>query len=104
MSDEWHRAASVDEIDPDEPLGVKVNGKAICLYSVDGAIYATADECTHAFARLSSGFLDGCHILCPIHQGRFDVTTGAPVDGPVEDPLETFRVEVRDGEVFVALG
>ncbi len=104
MSEEWHRAASVDQIEADEPLGVKVNGKAICLYNVEGEIYATADECTHAFARLSSGFLEGCHIECPIHNGRFDVRTGAPAGGPVEDPVETYRVEVRDGEVFVALG
>ncbi len=101
MTDDWHRAASVDEIEADEPFGVKINGKAVVLYNVDGTIYATADECTHAFARLSSGFQEGCHILCPIHNGRFDVTTGAPVDGPVDVPLQTYPVEVRDGQVFV---
>lgn len=101
MADDWHRAAALEEIEADEPLGVKINGKAIVLYNVDGTIYATADECTHAFARLSSGFQEGCHILCPIHNGRFDVTTGAPVDGPVDVPLQTYPVEVRDGQVFV---
>jgi nitrite reductase/ring-hydroxylating ferredoxin subunit len=103
MSETWHRVALVDEIDPDFPLGVEVDGTHIALYRVEGRVYATVNECTHAFARLSDGFVEGCHVLCPVHQGRFDVTTGAAVDGPVEDPVRTYPVEVRDGEVFVGL-
>ena len=104
MSPSWHRAASVEEIDPDEPLGVKVEGKRIALYKVDGAVYATADECTHAFARLSHGYLEGHEILCPVHQGRFDVRTGAATGEPACDPVKTYPVELRDDAVFVDLG
>jgi len=50
---------------------------------------------------------EGCHITicCPVLAGtiaplgsRFDVCTGAVLQGPAQDPLKTYRVTV-DGEV-----
>jgi len=45
-------------------MGVEVAGEEIALYWVDDAVYATHDVCTHAFARLSEGFLEGECIEC----------------------------------------
>ena len=56
------------------------NGLSVALYVVDGEYFATADLCTHGQASLSDGFLDGELIECPLHQGTFNVKTGAPVE------------------------
>ncbi len=101
MSTEWHRAATLDDLDPDYPTRVMVGREEIALYIVDGAVYATADMCSHAFARLSNGHVEGCHVFCPVHQAHFDIRTGAALSEPAEDPIATYPVEVRAGEVFV---
>ena len=70
MNDEtrlaWHRVASTSEVTEDEPRAVQVEGHPIALYKIDGAIYATHDICTHEFASLSEGFVEGNVIECPL--------------------------------------
>jgi Rieske Fe-S protein len=40
---------------------------------------------------------------CPCHEGHFDATTGAVLEGPPQRPLGRIDVEVRNGTVW-ALG
>jgi nitrite reductase/ring-hydroxylating ferredoxin subunit len=50
---------------------------------------------------LSDGFVeDGC-IECPLHQGKFDVKTGAALCAPVTAPVRTYKVQVENGAVMV---
>jgi 3-phenylpropionate/trans-cinnamate dioxygenase ferredoxin subunit len=44
--------------------------------------------------------LDGC-IECPMHNGRFDVTTGEAVKLPVHIDLKTYPAERRGDKVFI---
>jgi nitrite reductase/ring-hydroxylating ferredoxin subunit len=48
-----------------------------------GAYFAVSRRCRHQLADLSAGSLDaeGC-LVCPWHQSRYDVRTGAMVEGP----------------------
>ncbi len=48
--------------------------------------------CTHAYARLSDGWLDRSEIECPLHAGRFDVKTGAATAPPCVDPIKTYEI------------
>jgi 3-phenylpropionate/trans-cinnamate dioxygenase ferredoxin subunit len=96
-------AARLDEINDGEPLGVSVDGESIALFLMDGEVFATHNVCTNQFALLSDGYLqDGC-IECPLHQGRFDVKTGAAMGAPVTRPIRTYRVQVEDGRALVDL-
>lgn len=99
---EMIRLCAVSEIPDGEVFGVEVDGCQIALYSVGGRIYATEDICSHGDAHLSEGFLEGDVIECPLHAGRFTVCDGMPCGGPVDAPIRTFRVEVKDGDVFLA--
>lgn len=101
--DNWVRAAATSEVAEGEPLGSKAGGRDIAIYLVDGTYFATSNICTHAFALLSDGWLEGCTIECPLHNGRFDIRTGHALSSPVERDLETFAVEVRDGALYVRL-
>ncbi len=39
-------------------------------------------------APLSIGELDGCVVACPLHEGRFDLCTGEPVQMPTTGGLD----------------
>jgi nitrite reductase/ring-hydroxylating ferredoxin subunit len=86
------------ELAPGHTRLVRVDGQAVAVYNVDGAFFATQEECTHAGGPLSEGDLDGCVITCPLHGSRFDVTTGKVVRGPADESLKTFRVTM-EGEI-----
>src|SRR5712692_5758771 len=74
------------------------DGTKVALYRVDGAIYATADMCTHGEASLSEeGILTGKIVECTFHFGTFDVITGMPCTVA----LRTFAVKIIEESVYV---
>jgi nitrite reductase/ring-hydroxylating ferredoxin subunit len=77
---------------------VEVDGRAIALFRVAGAIHAVEDTCLHAGGPLSEGALDGPTVTCPWHGWQYDVTTGACALNPLQS-LERFPVRVRNGIV-----
>jgi len=78
-------------------------GTRICLANVAGTLYAIDDTCTHRGCSLGDGKLDASTLQCACHGSRFDVTTGAVVRGPAEDPVRSYPVNIADGEVQVDL-
>ncbi|HEY4547719.1 MAG TPA: non-heme iron oxygenase ferredoxin subunit [Pedomonas sp.] len=86
----------------DEGVAGAVAGKVrVALYQVDDAFYATALMCTHGQASLADGYLDGCLIECPLHQGTFDVRTGAPMSEPCTEAVRSFPTKLEDGLIHV---
>ena len=78
------------------------DGSNVALYRVDGAIYATADMCTHGEASLAAeGIITGKTVECTFHFGTFDVTTGKAETLPCAVALKTFPVEVIDEVIYV---
>ena len=75
----------------------------ITLANVAGTIFAIDDTCTHRGCSLGDGKLDGSTVQCACHGSRFDVTSGAVVRGPAEDPVRSYPVHVANGEVQVDL-
>jgi len=101
--DDWHRVAREADVDPDEPLRVRVGDVQIALCSVDGTIYAIDNICTHEFAELSDGFIEGDCIECPFHQAQFHIPSGKAMGPPADEDLATYSVKVENGDVFVQL-
>lgn len=99
----WHKVAKQDDIGDGSVIEVGVGGQAIALYRVEGVLYATDNICTHAFACLHEGYLDGHGIECPLHQGIFDIRTGEPLEGPVDEPLKTFPVKSEGDDILVEI-
>jgi 3-phenylpropionate/trans-cinnamate dioxygenase ferredoxin component len=75
----------------------------ITLANVAGTLFAIDDRCTHRGCSLGDGKLDGSTVQCACHGSRFDVTSGAVVHGPAEDPVRSYPVTVANGEVRVDL-
>ena len=103
MGGNWVSVAKLAAVMPGEVVGVKLGEREIALYNIDGAIYATDNLCTHAFALLSQGWLDGDCIECPLHGGRFEVKTGKGQGPPVSDDLKTYKVRMTGEDIQVLL-
>ncbi|HTC18965.1 MAG TPA: non-heme iron oxygenase ferredoxin subunit [Stellaceae bacterium] len=99
----WVSVAKRAAIKPGDVVGVTLGEREIALYNIDGAIYATDNLCTHAFAFLSQGWLDGDCIECPLHGGRFEVKTGKGLGPPINDDLKTYKVQVAGEDVQIQL-
>jgi nitrite reductase/ring-hydroxylating ferredoxin subunit len=76
----------------------------VAVYNVDGAFYATQNDCTHAEGPLSEGELEGCIVTCPWHGSQFNVMDGSVQEGPADEPLRTYRVEIEGETGRVVVG
>jgi naphthalene 1,2-dioxygenase ferredoxin component len=105
MSDEagWVKAADRSDLGEGDVIGVVIAGKEIAIYYLDGTLYATDDICTHAYAKLSDGWLDRGEIECPLHAGRFDVKTGKALCPPVTDDINTYPTRLVGTEIQIKL-
>lgn len=98
---DWNDVAADADLLEDEALACDGPDGDITLYRVQGQVYATQAMCTHGNARLCDGYLEGHEIECPLHQGRFDVRTGAIVCGPMTRPLQTYETRIQDGRIWL---
>jgi len=75
----------------------------ISVARVDGRLYAFGDLCTCAeqACPLSGGLLTGTTIICQCHGSRFDITTGAVINGPATEALTAYEVREVDGGIQV---
>jgi nitrite reductase/ring-hydroxylating ferredoxin subunit len=67
----------------DLPPGAVRRAGAWAVGNRDGELFAVSRRCRHQLADLAEGSVDadGC-LVCPWHQSRYDVRTGAMVSGP----------------------
>ncbi|HEX6324531.1 MAG TPA: DUF2231 domain-containing protein [Vicinamibacterales bacterium] len=96
-------AAREDELEPGQMKLLHVGGRRIALARTAGGYAAFDDRCTHRGASLAGGVLIGSTVHCLWHGSQFDVDSGAVRCGPAKEAIKSYRVEVRDGEVRVAL-
>lgn len=101
---QWIDVAALADVFEGAGLAVEPEGHEIALFSVDGEVFATNNQCTHGLAMLCDGTVEGPYVECPFHQGQFDVRTGACVGGPVTEPVKSWPVRVEAGRVWLDLG
>jgi 3-phenylpropionate/trans-cinnamate dioxygenase ferredoxin component len=75
----------------------------ISVARVGDRLYAFDDLCTCAdqACPLSGGLLTGATLMCQCHGSRFDVTTGAVINGPATEPLNLYDVQEVDGDIQI---
>jgi MocE subfamily Rieske [2Fe-2S] domain protein len=104
MSDmEFHSVAKTADLDEGEAMQVVVGGREIAIYNLGGAFYATDDICTHAYASLADGYIEGEKIECPLHGGCFEIKTGKAVTPPCTEDLKTYPVKIDNGAILVGV-
>jgi len=97
----FERACAVDEVPDDEALAVDVGPLTLAVARHGDEFFAVQDVCSHAAVALSEGEVTDCTVECWLHGSRFDLRTGKPIGPPATEPVATFAVEVRDGDVYV---
>lgn len=99
----FQRTVSFDDVPEGNVISVHVGETPVALYKLDGRIYATHGICTHALALLADGWVEDGTIECPLHQGRFDIRTGAALCAPVTKDVATYAVRVDGTAILVDL-
>ena len=92
---------------PDGELSaVDVGEEEVLVVRLGDAVYAVRNLCSHAEGWLDMGRLhrESCEVECPLHEGRFDLRTGAPTHEPCTEPIPSYPVRVEGGNVLVAVG
>ena len=103
MSTAWTAVATLDDFAASDSIAVVAAGREIALHLVGDTVFATANRCTHGDARLCDGWLEGHEIECPLHQGRFDVRSGAATGAPAEVALATYPARLAGDRVELQL-
>ena len=75
----------------------------ISIARVANRLYAFDDLCTcsHEACPLSGGLLAGTTIMCQCHGSRFDITTGAVINGPATKALNVYEVQEIEGSIRI---
>src|ERR1700760_2600145 len=75
----------------------------ISVARVADRLYAFDDLCTCAdrACPLSGGLLTETTIMCQCHGSRFDITTGAVINGPANEALHMYEVQEVDGSIQI---
>ncbi|TWG94731.1 3-phenylpropionate/trans-cinnamate dioxygenase ferredoxin subunit [Nocardioides sp. J9] len=97
----FERACALADVPADEALGVTIDRYDVAIARDGDDVYALQDLCSHAAVPLSEGEVADCTIECWLHGSTFDLRTGKPTCLPATEPVATFPVEVRDGDVYV---
>ena len=93
----------LDELPPGRTKIVHAGLVSVCVYNLDGELYALEDRCSHDDGPLCEGDWepDECVVVCPRHGSRFDLRSGRPLTLPAYVPVATFPVRVENGVVKV---
>ncbi|MBA0052343.1 bifunctional 3-phenylpropionate/cinnamic acid dioxygenase ferredoxin subunit [Streptomyces sp. AJS327] len=92
----------LEDLPPGESIRIATE-PPIAVFNADGELFAIDDTCTHQDASLSEGWLEGCWVECPLHEGSFDLRTGMPTCLPARRAVRTHTVTVEEGLIRVHL-
>src|SRR5919204_4066563 len=97
----WVTVARMSDIPVSRVAVYEVGDHEVAVCNVDGEFFAIDDLCTHDGGSLDQGALEDAEIECPRHGARFDVRTGAAVQLPAFEPVETHAVRVEGDTIQV---
>jgi nitrite reductase/ring-hydroxylating ferredoxin subunit len=105
LANDAFRAIGSEEIPNDfvVPYYLGDAKRRIAVARVNDRLYAFDDLCTCAdeACPVSGGLLTGMTIMCQCHGSRFDITTGAVINGPATNPLRTYQVREVEGRIRI---
>ena len=93
--------AGADDLEEGEMQACKVFDARVAVANVGGRFYAFDDTCTHEGCSLAEGDLEETILTCSCHGSQFDVTSGALVRGPAQEPVKSHDTRVEDGTLEI---
>jgi 3-phenylpropionate/trans-cinnamate dioxygenase ferredoxin subunit len=111
-----HVVGRVEDLPPGGRKIVRLEGREIGIFNLDGTFYALRNSCPHQAARVCLGRIvgtalpsdvyeyrygrEGQILRCPWHEWEYDITTGESVFDP-NVRVKTYEVEIDNGELVV---
>ena len=96
--------AVADEADlaGDDMKTVSVDGTSVLIARAQsGELCAISNTCSHLGGPLGDGSRDGDVVACPWHGSKFDLCSGAVLEGPAVFSQPRYEVRARDGKIEV---
>ncbi len=94
-------AGTVDELKPNSGEIIKYGRKPVILIRTEAGEYrAFTAICTHLECIVQYR-PDFQHIWCACHNGHYNLQ-GINISGPPPRPLEPFKVNIKEGKIFVS--
>ena len=97
----YERIMEVSVLTPDGLFRAVLRGQGYLITMVDGEIIVSEDRCPHADFPLSSARRERDCVICPMHNGVFDLKTGESVGLRKFSPLCRVPSRVVDGYVEI---
>jgi nitrite reductase/ring-hydroxylating ferredoxin subunit/uncharacterized membrane protein len=98
---DWTATVKESDLLIDQPALTKVGEIDVVVIKSKDGVAALANSCSHLGGPLCEGKLVEGGIVCPWHYSRFDVETGAVLDGPATAPQPVFETRVNDETVEI---
>src|SRR5215472_7352446 len=95
------RGVPLDDVADGGMLAGHVGEEAVLLARRGNEWFAIGATCSHYGGPLADGLIVGDTVRCPWHHARFSLRTGEAVAAPAFIPMACWRVEQRNGTVFV---
>ena len=95
------RLARVSEL-PDGAMKIVFNDLVV-LANTAGRLHAFGNVCPHAAGPIGEGWLEGCIVECPWHNGQWDITTGKALTELATADIPVFEVRVVGDDIEVRL-
>jgi 3-phenylpropionate/trans-cinnamate dioxygenase ferredoxin component len=101
----WVRVCSEKSLSNGEMIEFDHAGAKIMVARAAGQLYALDRICTHAYADLTTGFMneDACTVTCPLHLSAFKLSDGMPQNPPATAALKTYKVKIQDEGIYIKL-
>src|SRR3954465_2394869 len=95
-------ACRVDDVPLGEGRVLTLDGRKIAVFRAAGGWYALDAVCPHRGGPLADGIVCDRAVICPLHDRRYDLATGAPLGAgggvtahPVKGGGDRVVVEVK---------
>ena len=90
----------------DLPIGksaiISAGEDEIALFNYKGKYYAIANKCPHRGSPLGEGRIEEGIVICPGHEWRFKLESGANMQNP-ELFIPTYPVKTKNENIYIGL-
>lgn len=100
---EFTTVGPVDAVSAGDLNAFEIEGVKVAVANVGGTLHAFGNVCTHRRCPLAKGDLEGTTVTCPCHGSQFDVTSGAVLSGPAEEPVPSYPVRIEGDAIQIAV-
>ena len=102
--DGYVKVGTLSDFPDGELTSIDIGDAEIVVARVGDQLFALDNLCSHAESWLDMGRLHpvSYEVECPLHEGRFDLRTGAATHLPCREPVRSWPVRIDGDDVLIA--